>query len=175
MGEEPDRVMLDIETLGLEPGAAILSIGACRFKPKLGWVRDEFYTTVDRESCIEHGLHVDKETLAWWRDQDGDLAPLDGGQSLPEALADLTEFVDGFDEFWANSPKFDMAMLEAAYDAVSRDVPWAYYQLRDVRTLRSVPGAAELDMEGREHHALDDARHQAAEIAQTLADMDACE
>jgi len=28
---EPTRVMIDIETLGLDPGAAILSIGAVRF------------------------------------------------------------------------------------------------------------------------------------------------
>ena len=30
-GDDPTRIMLDIETLGLAPGAAILSIGACTF------------------------------------------------------------------------------------------------------------------------------------------------
>ena len=29
--DDATRIMLDIETLGLDPGAAILSIGACTF------------------------------------------------------------------------------------------------------------------------------------------------
>jgi hypothetical protein len=173
MGNEPVRVMLDIETLGVDPGAAIISIGACRFELGFGWTQEELYVTVDRESCTDHGLHIEEDTLSWWRDQDTDLAPLDGGEPLPDALAELRAFVEDADELWANSPKFDMAMLEAAYDAVDTEVPWAFHELRDVRTVRALPGAVELDMTGREHHALDDARHQADEVAETLSKLNA--
>ena len=72
------------------------------------------------------------------------------------------------DEVWANSPKFDAAMLEAAYDAVDESVPWDFHQLRDVRTVRALPGAVELEQDGVEHDALDDAVHQARAVAATL-------
>jgi len=161
-----DRIMLDIETLGLEPGCVILSIGACRFDHD-GPTGEELYCELDIADCRGHGLTVDDETYEWWREQ-GERAPLDGETPLRDALCYLENTVSGADELWANSPKFDMAILEAAYDAVGLDAPWAYHELRDVRTLRALPAAVELEMEGREHHALDDARHQAREVAATL-------
>ena len=161
-----DRIMLDIETLGLEPGCVILSIGASRFDHD-GLTGEDWYAEIDIADCRGHGLTVDNETYEWWREQ-GEWAPVDGETPLREALAQLTDWAGDADEWWANSPKFDMAILEAAYGAVGLDAPWAYYELRDVRTLRALPGAVELEMEGREHHALDDARHQAREVAATL-------
>jgi DNA polymerase III epsilon subunit-like protein len=161
------RIMLDIETLGLEPGAAIVSIGACRFDHD-GPTGEGFYVEIDPDNCCEHGLEINGETLEWWREQDADLAPLGGDVTLPDALARFNRWADPLDEVWANSPSFDCEMLETAYDAVDMTEPWEYYHERDVRTLRSLPGAVELEMDGREHHALDDARHQAREVAATL-------
>jgi len=55
------RIMLDIETLGLEAGAAILSIGAVKFDTDgLG---AEFSGEIDLESCQDAGLAIDAETL----------------------------------------------------------------------------------------------------------------
>lgn len=34
------QMMIDLETLGLEPGSVILSIGAVVFDPNAGWVPD---------------------------------------------------------------------------------------------------------------------------------------
>lgn len=162
-----DRVMLDIETLGLDPGAAILSTGACRFTPGAG-VTDTFYAEIDRATCLDAGLHVDEDTLEWWRSKDPALAPLGGETPLADALEDLSRFIGTADEVWANSPAFDCELLEAAYEAVGSVEPWEFYQERDVRTLRALPCAVELEMEGREHHALDDAVHQAREVAATI-------
>lgn len=164
-----DRVMLDIETLGLEPGAAIISIGACRFRPGDGVVGETFYVEVDTRSCREAGLHVDDDTFEWWQKQDSEVAPLDGDIALPDALARLKHYIGDADEIWANSPSFDCEMLETAYGAVGVNEPWEYHQERDVRTLRSLPNAVEVEMNGREHHALDDAVHQAREVAATIA------
>ena len=41
-----DRVMLDIETLGTDPGAAVLSIGACRFDTAAGKPEDTFEASI---------------------------------------------------------------------------------------------------------------------------------
>lgn len=60
-------VMIDIETLGTKPGAAILSIGAVMFSATgLG---ETFYTPVSLKSCTDIGLTVDPDTVAWWMQQ----------------------------------------------------------------------------------------------------------
>lgn len=166
---ETERVMIDIETLGLEPGAAIISMGACRFCPEKGVVGETFYVEIDTDSCCDAGLEIDEETYEWWQQQDIALAPLNGGISLSEALTKLKDYVGDADEVWAKSPSFDCEILETAYDEVGLNEPWKYYQERDVRTLSSLPSAVEIEMDGREHHALDDAVHQAEEVAATIA------
>jgi|APHM01.1.fsa_nt_gi hypothetical protein len=169
---DPRRVMLDIETLGTDPGAVVLSVGACVFTPGEDPVRNAFYREIDIASSKDAGLHVDPETADWWREQGVDVAPIDGGIALDDALADLSVYVDGADEVWANSPKFDASILEAAYRAVDQSPPWEFWELRDVRTVRALSVCPDLDHDGREHHALDDATHQAREVAAALARLD---
>lgn len=161
------RIMVDIETLGLEPGAAILSIGAVEFDPVgLG---DEFYREVSLASCQEAGLEVDAGTLEWWLDQDDAVTHiLSGGEPLVDVLADFAAWFPEGAEIWANSPSFDCEMLERAYGAVGAEEPWEYYQERDVRTVAELPGAPDVDQDGDEHHALDDAKHQARLVSDVL-------
>jgi DNA polymerase III epsilon subunit-like protein len=75
--------MIDIETLGLGPGATILSIGAVRFSTDgLG---EEFYREISLQSCQAVGLEIDADTLEWWLEQDGDVADiLTGGEQLED-------------------------------------------------------------------------------------------
>jgi hypothetical protein len=161
--------MLDIETLGLEPGAAILSIGACTFDAD--GVSKTFYRSIDLETCQDRGLTIDADTLQWWLEQEAAAQEqLTGGVTLAGALRELSTWAGGYgvEEWWADSPKFDMGHLEAAYDAVGLTPLWDFYELRDVRTVQSLPGAVEIDQDGTAHDALDDAVHQAREVAATL-------
>lgn len=164
--------MIDIETLGLEPGAAILSIGAVTFSESgLG---DPFYEEVSLPSCQSAGLEIDAGTLDWWLNQSDQVnSVLTGGQPLEEVLAEFTAWLPATDrEIWANSPSFDCAILEAAYQAVGREAPWTYEDKRDVRTIKSLPIAPDLEMEGNEHDALDDAKYQARVVSETLRALD---
>lgn len=166
-----ERVMVDIETLGLEPGAAILSIGAVRFDTD--GVGATFERNIDLESCQDAGLTIDAGTLEWWLQQDTDAQHvLTGGEPLADALGDFKAFYEFADEIWANSPAFDCEHLAAAYDAVGGSVPWEYYEQRDVRTVLSLPVAPDIEQEGTEHDALDDAIHQAKAVGQTLAALE---
>jgi len=169
---ETERVMVDIETLGLEPGAAILSIGAVEFGPDgLG---DEFYREISIESCQEFGLDLDAGTLRWWLSQDDDVAEvLKGSDELDSVLSEFGCWYRSheFEEIWANAPAFDCEHLEVAYDAVNIAEPWEYHEERDVRTLRNLPGAVELEMDGDEHHSLDDAKYQAQIVSETLRSL----
>ena len=84
-----ERVMVDIETLGREPGCVVVSIGAVEF----GYgIKDELDLDVAPTSCQRAGLDIDAETLAWWLTQ-GEAArsQLLGGQPLAEALDELQQ------------------------------------------------------------------------------------
>jgi len=164
--------MVDIETLGLEPGAAILSIGAVEFA--VDRKRDTFYRTISRESCEDSGLTVDEETLEWWGEQDESAQrTLHNGGDLAESMEAFAEWIEGADEVWANSPSFDCELLKAAGDAVDVQMPWEFYQERDFRTLKKLPVAADVEHDGVEHNALDDALHQAKVAQQTLERLEA--
>jgi DNA polymerase III epsilon subunit-like protein len=176
--------MVDIETLGREPGCAIVEIGAVEFVagPVVGDDTDDpigatFATSVGLESCQAAGLDIDAGTLAWWLEQDASAREqLQGGETLSRALRGFREFVQGTDEIWANSPAFDVAILEAAFEAVGLSVPWRYWQARDYRTMREVLSASgdwpAREQSGTDHNALDDARYQARCLSDGLAAME---
>lgn len=168
--DETERVMVDIETLGLEPGAAILSIGAVRFD--VDGLGDEFYREISLSSCQGAGLEIDAETLDWWLSQDDAVTGiLTGGDSLDDVLESFCGWFPKGAEIWANSPSFDCEHLEVAFDAVGMTEPWEFRDERDVRTLRSLPCAVDVEMLGDEHDALDDAKYQARIVAETLRDL----
>lgn len=164
------RVMLDLETLGLEPGCVILSIGAVEFDTEgLG---ETFYRSISLQSCDEAGLEIDAGTLEWWLEQDENVKDqLVGGEELTEVLYEFGQFYEGADEIWANAPSFDCNVLEAAYDAVEAPVPWQFYEERCYRTLKNLPCAVEVERDGDHHDALDDAVHQADRAHLTLRRM----
>lgn len=165
--EQTRRVMLDLETLGLDPGCVILSIGAAEFDAD--GVGETFFRNVSLVSCDDAGLEIDANTLEWWLGQDEHVQDqLVGGEELTEVLHDFAAFVDEADEIWANAPSFDCAILAHAYDACNAPVPWEFYQERCFRTLKNMPGAVEIDREGDHHNALDDAVHQARRASGTI-------
>jgi len=167
---EPTRVMVDIETLGTDPGAAILSVGAVTFGRD--GVGETFAASVDLESCQAYGLDIDAATLSWWLRRDADQREvLHGGDDLDDVLAAFVRWyrARNADQLWANSPIFDVAILDHACARVDVTPPWSYWELRDYRTLSNIGLAADLDREGgTEHDALDDARYQARVAAATL-------
>lgn len=159
-----EDVMVDLETLGREPGTAIVAIGAVSFDMGRG-VTDEFEASVSLTDCQRQGLSIDAETLEWWLDQsDVARSQLQGGDELNSALRDFEMFVreHNIENVWANSPAFDCAILRRAYEIVGREVPWAYWEERDYRTIREVLGTWPTEgQDGTAHNALDDARYQA--------------
>ncbi|GGO03681.1 3'-5' exonuclease [Haloarcula pellucida] len=166
-----ERVMVDLETLGTDPGAVILSIGAVRFD-EVG-LSDEFYKNVSIQSCVDAGLEIDADTLDWWLGQDDEVQDvLQGGVRLSKALAHFSAFYRGADEIWAFSPTFDCQILSAAYDAIDEPTPWNYRDERDCRTLAALPAAADVEQQGDAHDALDDAVYQARTVVETLDRLD---
>lgn len=170
------RVMLDLETLGRDPGCAIISLGAVKFTTD-GPTGDEFYRSISAESCEQHGLTIEAGTLQWWLDQDAEARKvLKGGDALEEVLFEFREWYAGRGagsgpsgtELWACAPTFDCTILRAAYDATDQKEPWSHWNERCHRTVKEHPAAPNLKREGTHHNAVDDARHQAKVCAAFL-------
>lgn len=167
------RVMVDIESLGTEPGAAVLSIGAVVFDTDVDTDRT-FYREVSLQSNEAAGLTFDADTIEWWLGQSEEAkGVLTGGDDLADVLEAFAAWFGDVDhdEVWANSPTFDCRLLGAAFDAVDVDVPWEYYEERDFRTLGTLPVFvdARSEHDGVDHDALDDAVGQARSAAATLS------
>lgn len=168
------RVMIDLETLGTDPGAAILSIGAVAFDCE--GISDEFYRVVDLGSCQAHGLDIDAATLEWWLtvDNGSESVLTENGDDIETVLESYRTWHDlqNPDEVWANSPGFDCTILAEAMDRVGLTEPWEYYETRDLRTLQSLPIGVQVDPDGNEHNALEDAKAQAQSVIESLESLE---
>ncbi|WP_136147276.1 exonuclease, partial [Escherichia coli] len=58
-----DHLMIDLETMGKNPDAPIISIGAIFFAPQTGDMGPEFSKTIDLETA---GGVIDRDTIKWW-------------------------------------------------------------------------------------------------------------
>ena len=172
------HVMLDLETLGTNPFASIIMIGACRFDPYAPAddlvIQEQFEVAIDPTS---HPGRIDPETVLWWLDPKRELARAIWLKmtkvTLPEALDGFTDWLQdqGADKscddvrVWGNGSDFDNALLRQAYEMMKRDVPWSFRHNRCFRTLRSLD-----DGQSREarHTALFDAEDQAIRAAQIV-------
>ena len=86
-------IMLDLETLGKLPDAAIIAIGAVHFDLETSAIQSRFYTVVDLESSVDSGGIMDASTVLWWLQQNEEArkALTEPGKSQ---LTALHEFAD---------------------------------------------------------------------------------
>lgn len=161
------NVMVDLETLGVGPEAAILSIGACKFDPESSSIDSSFYVAIDPVSAIGMGLKVDGSTLLWWLHPDRAEAR---DAYLSSERWDLPSALDGFASWfgadslplWGNGATFDNVILRNAFRTCGLEAPWKYWDDRCFRTVKATSGSVNpVTVIGTKHHALDDAIAQA--------------
>ncbi|HGT5773198.1 TPA: 3'-5' exoribonuclease, partial [Escherichia coli] len=169
------HLMLDLETMGKNPDAPIISIGAIFFDPQTGDMGPEFSKTIDLETA---GGVIDRDTIKWWLKQsrEAQSAIMTDEIPLDDALLQLREFIDEnsgefFVQVWGNGANFDNVILRRSYERQGIPCPWRYYNDRDVRTIVELGKAIDFDartaipFEGERHNALDDARYQAKYVS----------
>jgi len=130
--------MIDIETLGKNPGCVILSIGAVQFgdERKGEW----FYEKISIDDCTRNGLVIDESTLRWWGEQSqaARSEAFSGKQFLNSALYNLKAWIGDGAQVWGNGAAFDLGILRAAYIKFGINDPWTYSKERCYRTLRDL-------------------------------------
>ncbi|EPT8701241.1 3'-5' exoribonuclease domain-containing protein [Escherichia coli] len=169
------HLMIDLETMGKNPDAPIISIGAIFFDPQTGDMGPEFSKTIDLDTA---GGVIDRDVIKWWLKQsrEAQSAILTDEIPLDDALLQLREFIDEnsgefFVQVWGNGANFDNVILRRSYERQGIPCPWRYHNDRDVRTIVELGKAIDFDartaipFEGERHNALDDARYQAKYVS----------
>lgn len=168
------HIMIDLETMGLRPNAAIISIGAVYFDASN--VLSEFYSNVSLKSCLDLGLTTDQSTIDWWHKQSVEARMAWQRDDAPDLMAALTQFtvwlrsIGGQKEIcpWGNGADFDLTILGSAHRALDVDPPWQFYNHHCFRTMKNMFQVVDFPRQGTHHNALDDAKHQAVHLQRIL-------
>ena len=144
------NIAIDLETASLQSNAAIMSIAAQVFLPEqydlmtTKFLSDGvFNCTVNANSCITAGLHIDMDTVKWWSKQSDEAkaSVLEPPALLSTALQEFANWLNAirmkYDAdiiLWSQGSDFDFPILRNAYRACGLDVPWDYQSQRDART-----------------------------------------
>jgi hypothetical protein len=156
--------MIDLETMGSSPRAAVCAIGAICFESHGdGLYQPSFDVTVSLQAQ-EDG--IDEKTLYWWLEQTKEAQRylLDDRKGLLMALSLFrTWYMQMAPDFaMAYGASFDFPILEHACRRVNQTSPINYRDALCFRTLtRLYPDVPRPETEGVTHRAVDDAWSQA--------------
>ncbi|MEL4014354.1 3'-5' exoribonuclease domain-containing protein [Dryocola clanedunensis] len=184
------HLMVDTESMGSNPDAPLISVGAIFFNPETGATGAEFYKVISLESAMAFGGKPDAGTILWWMKQSSearsallieDVIPLD------DALLQFNDFISENSangpasvQLWGNGATFDNVLLRQSFERTGIPCLWKFWNDRDVRTIVALGKAVgiepryEIPFEGDQHNALADAHHQVkyvSEIWQVLAQI----
>lgn len=163
-------VMIDLETMGQGPDAAIVAIGAIEFDRETREIGEKFYLTVDLESAVRLGGVMDPSTVMWWmRQSEHARQALDGKTDIATALARFSGWLRGRADLgqvriWGNGSDFDNVILSSAYKRLLLPTPWKFWNNRCYRTWKNEHHDVPMVRGGTHHNALDDAVSQAKHV-----------
>jgi len=157
------HVMLDLETLSTKPNAVITEIGAVVFNSEE--ISAKFYCNINIQSCLDLGLQVDGNTIAW-RMKNAQVQEETVGLHIETALIRFNSFIAQYTnrekvKVYGNSSAFDNVILRNAFEASHFTPPWNWNNDRCYRTLKNLYPHIELERIGTHHNALNDAESQA--------------
>jgi exodeoxyribonuclease VIII len=160
--------MVDLETLGSGSNSVIIALGAVEFDDT-GLGRT-FYMNIDPQSCVDAGLKMDASTVMWWMQQSDEARAAfeKPGAPLELVLGEFSSWYPSGAALWGNGATFDNVILANAYRALGGKQPWAYWNDRCYRTLKSLYPHVKMERSGTYHNALDDAKSQALHALKLL-------
>ena len=164
-------VMVDLETTGTSPDAAILSIGAVAFDRASGALGPAFYQTIDLASAVQASGIIEPGTFMWWLKQsEAARNAIESGKHINVVLIEFSEWLHlecapkENVRIWGNGADFDPVVLARSYERSHLPRPWNFWNSRCFRTLRDEHPTVEFERAGTHHHALDDAISQARHL-----------
>lgn len=161
-----NHIMIDLETLGLQPNAVITQISAIAFDLHPLIFGQSFNRYINIQSHLDDGAIIEGEALLFTVKNNTQSILSEDRQNIRNALTEFIGFVNSQRPLyiWAKSPQFDCIKLEWWFNKYKVSPPWTYDMLRDVRTLQwaSFKDFTNLYNEYRkfEHNALVDCEYQ---------------
>lgn len=147
--ESITHIIIDFETLGINPDSAVLSFACVPFtfeEPKTfaEYVESGFYVKFDIPHQMKLGRKIDQNTVNWWKKQGADakkiLFPSDYDYLLLDGMNSFIRFVrsSGYNKkksyAWSRGQDFDFPILESILEQVNLDSPFNNWKYRDIRT-----------------------------------------
>lgn len=168
-------VMLDLETMGNGPDAAIIAVGAVAFDVDSKTLGDEFYRAVNLKSSVDIGGVMDPDTVMWWMRQSNEARSAfeRAGHNIAHVLVHFAEWMRSLGEesqirVWGNGAAFDNTILASAYRKAGIERPWRFWNDRCYRTMKNMHPEVNLERVGTYHNAVDDAKSQALHLLKML-------
>lgn len=166
-------LMIDLETLGNEKDAVVVSIGACYFDPVFGRIGEKFSINLNTQEQLSLDRTVTSDAIEFWMSQPEAAKKVFREKKYPvdAALCDFIEWIvkncdeDDGPYVWGNGSVFDIPIIEDILRQYELIVPWNYKRIMDLRTFRRFVGNnEEISRTGIHHNALDDAVNQAVYV-----------
>lgn len=145
------QICVDLTTLSLKQNAAIVSIAATKFTLTDG-VLDSFIVNIDPITCRDIGLHIDKQTIEFWKSQPSEITDKwkNDQEPIKTALQQLSDFVGKSNcPVWANPSYFDLIILENAYNSVEYKNPFFRMHWNCISTLSHLFPDVELELSSK--------------------------
>jgi hypothetical protein len=142
--------MCDIETMGTDNDAAIVSVAVTMFDVASETIGASFVKNIHLASAMYHGGTTSAGTIMFWlRQGDAVRNPIwQGGEDIRDVFRDLAIWLGnqcGRNEqgipkvrMWGNSARFDLGIVESAYKRAQIPVPWYWSNERCFRTVRNL-------------------------------------
>lgn len=167
-------LMIDLETMGLPPDGAVVSIGACFFDLEKREIGPTFKRNINLATAVREGGTINPGTVMWWLGQSQ--AARDSirfsGEDIRTTLTDLAALIEEHSRVqdvrpWGNSAAFDLMLLHTAYMRMGMSTPWSPFRERCFRTVRNMYPSIEYNTDDKgegAHNALEDAIFQAKHL-----------
>lgn len=163
--------MIDIETLGTECDALVLSVGMVHFTPDGVVPNSEYYALLRIEDQTKT-RSLTASTIRWWMMQSEEARKAVFDESNTTSIhvstlwSNLNANLATTKNVWARGPHFDLTILESLFIQNGLSAPWRYYAPRDSRTILDfLPADHMPERHGTAHNALDDAYYEAQCVA----------
>jgi hypothetical protein len=163
-------LMIDLETMGLPPDGAVVSIGACFFDLDKCEIGPTFNRTINLATAVRDGGVIHPGTVMWWLGQSEPArnSIRFGGEDIRTTLADFAAFIAEHSRVqdvrpWGNSNAFDLTIWRGAYERAGMKTPWSPFRERCFRTVRNMYPSVEYNIDDKgegAHNALEDAIFQ---------------
>lgn len=163
-------LMVDVESMGKESNAALLSIGARFFSLRDETLGPSFQQTIHLATAVRDGGVIEAPTVLWWlgQSQQARDGVRFGGQDIANVLRDFGDWIGETCRqedvrMWGNNDTFDVLKIETACRRSGVRVPWHWVNCRDFRTVRAMYPQIKYDPTEKgdgAHNALADADFQ---------------